>query len=70
MNLKKDTVFVEIDGKKITFPIWHNLPDTFGLSLECAVENWAVRTDQYTVDSLCDYINSKDTGFIAKKEEK
>ena len=42
------------------------MPNGFGLSLSEAVENWAVRTDDYTAKSLCDYIASKNTGYICR----
>jgi hypothetical protein len=44
---------------KIQFDIYHNLPDTPGLSLSDAISNWVVRTKKYDAASLCNYINSK-----------
>lgn len=55
----------EVDGIQYKFEIVHNLPDHFGLSLKDALTNWIYRTKEYTVESLCDYINSKNTEYEA-----
>ena len=36
--------------------------------MDDAVENWAVRTNQYTAKSLCKYIMSKQTGYVCMIE--
>jgi len=63
--------FVELNknGKKTSFKIYHNLPERFGLSLQCALDNWLARTNKYTACSFCEYIKSKDISFIALTEK-
>ena len=46
------------------FTVVHNLPDVPGLRIQDAIANWEVRTSKYTAESLINYINSKNTGFI------
>lgn len=55
----ESTVEFAVDGKQVSFIIIHNMPDQFGLSLECAVDNWLARTSVFTAGSLCKYIMSK-----------
>jgi hypothetical protein len=56
------------DGKN--FSIVHNLPDTFGLRIEDAIENWIVRAENFTAESLCQYIMSKgDPAIVAVPEQ-
>lgn len=38
-----------------SFNIVHNLEEM----IEAAAVNWSVRTDDYTAESFCNYINSK-----------
>lgn len=52
--MKLSSTTVEIDHKR-SFTIYHNIPDL----IEAAIANWEVRTNKYTAQSLCDYINSK-----------
>lgn len=54
-----------IEDEITEFNITHNLPDVRGMSIEDAVVNWLFRTDDYSVESLCDYINDKDIGHVA-----
>lgn len=54
---------------KIKFKIITNLPDVPGLRVQDAAENWSVRTEDFTAESFCNYINSKHTGFVAVTEE-
>lgn len=44
----------------VHFKIYHNLPKTFGMNFEGALDNWLSRTKEYTAQSFCDYIMSKD----------
>lgn len=44
---------------EIQFEIEHNLND-YGLNLTAGVINWMVRTDDYSPESLCNYLVSKD----------
>ncbi len=58
-NYINSTVSFDVNNKTVSFNIVHNLPEIFGMSLQNAVDNWIFRTEQYTAESLCDYINSK-----------
>lgn len=57
------------NGKEVEFKIIHNLPDTFGLSIEDALNNWIPRTEKHTADSFVSYISFKNTGYLAITEE-
>lgn len=48
-----------------TFTICHNMPETLGLSIQDAFQNWIARTNKYTDNSFVAYIDSKNTGFYA-----
>lgn len=48
-----------VDGKPVAFKVIHNCPETEGLSMNDAVINWVHRTDEYTAESLCAYVNGK-----------
>lgn len=65
----KSEIEFEVKGKNIKFTIVHNLPNVFGMSINDAFENWVYRTNDYSPDSLCEYIHSKDPYFIALTEE-
>lgn len=70
--LKGDIQFtVKQNGKKekIKFSVIHNLPETPGLSLMDAVENWLIRTKKYTAKSLCKYVKNKQTGHACMTVE-
>lgn len=58
-----------VGKKKIEFKIYHNLPETKGLSFQNAFDSWVNRTDEYTDESLCDYINDKNTGYLVFTEK-
>lgn len=45
--------------KKYVFNVVHNLED-FGLGIMAAFENWSVRTNDWTIQSFCKYVVSKD----------
>lgn len=60
--------FVSVLSNK-NFFIWHNLPDTPGLSIEDAFENWVALTHRYSAKSFVSYINSKFKGYKAYTEE-
>jgi len=49
----------KVEDISISFDVYHNLPNTKGLSIDDAVENWVNRTKKYTAKSLCKYINDK-----------
>jgi hypothetical protein len=48
-----------VKGKEVRFNIIHNLPDTFGMDFNSALNCWVFRTKKHTTKSLCEYINSK-----------
>lgn len=58
-----------VDGKPIQFKVIHNCPETAGLSMNDAVTNWVHRTDEYTAESLCAYVNSKGASICFTEEE-
>ena len=62
-KLQKAEVSFFLEDEEVSFSIWHNLPQSQGMNIEAAVQNWLVRTKQYTAKSLCRYINSKNTGY-------
>lgn len=66
-GLKIGDVQFKVGGKPHKFSVINNLPGTFGLSLEGAVDNWLARTDDYSADSFCKYVTSKDSSIICCK---
>lgn len=68
MELIKSEVKFKIDGKEIQFYIIHNLPNMFGLSFNNALHSWLARTKEFTSNSLVEYIDSKNTGYVAMTE--
>jgi hypothetical protein len=46
--------------QKVEFKIYTNLPKIKGMRIEDAIDNWAVRTKEYTAESLCVYVMSKE----------
>lgn len=61
--IKVDVSFF-VNKRKVEFSVVHNMPEIFGLSFECALDNWFARTKHYTARSLCKYIMSKNTGHV------
>lgn len=51
-----------------TFSVYHNLPDTFGLSVENAFDSWLFRTNTYTAASFCKYVMSKQYEYVCMTE--
>lgn len=68
MNLRSHKIQFEVNGKKYQYIIVHNLPDTFGMNIEGALDNWLARTNNFKAKSLCKYIMSKDNSFVAMTE--
>lgn len=56
---------IKVGGKEVILEIVHDLPETFGMSIQNAVDNWLIRTDDYTAQSLCDYIKAKSPERLA-----
>lgn len=51
----------KVGKKKVEFTIIHNIHGRGNVnSIDAALDNWLVRTDEYTPESFVDYINSKD----------
>lgn len=69
MKVTKSEVQFEANGKLISFTIIHDLPNVRGLSFGDALNAWLLRTLDYTSESFCEYIRSKNTGHIAMNEE-
>jgi hypothetical protein len=64
MILEHSTIKFKVSGVDVQFDIWHNLPDTFGLSITDAVNSWVYRTDDYSSKSFCEYVLEKDRTLI------
>ncbi len=54
-KLKETVVKFNIKNKKVKFIVYQNLLELF----EPAVTCWLARTNNYTKEDLCEYINSK-----------
>ncbi len=73
-NLKRTKVTFDLQNhkgeiEKQEFVVYQNLPDTPGLSINDAIDNWSIRTKKYTAASLCNYIARKQTGYLCITEE-
>lgn len=69
MEITKTDVKFKVNGKPVSFSVIHNLPETFGLSFNNALDCWLARTKKYTAKSLVKYINSKHTRYVAMTEK-
>jgi len=71
---KEDLKRSEIDfGDGPIGAIMHNLPDIYGMSIDCALPNYVFRTQKPTLQGFCDYMLSKQphcTAYPEKKNEK
>mgnify|MGYP003395882843 CR=1 FL=1 len=65
MHLIKADVQFNVNGQPVSFSIIHNMPSAFGVSFDCALDNWLARTNEFTEKSLCEYIKSKQPEVIA-----
>lgn len=45
----------KVDGEPVAFTIYHNTIDF----ISDALTSWLYRTEEYTAESLCEYIKSK-----------
>ena len=59
VRLKKTLVKFNVKNKKIEFIVYQNLLEFFDNSLTC----WLARTNDYTKEDLCEYINSKNLEY-------
>jgi len=69
ITITESVVRFYVDYKEYNFKVYHNLPDTFGLSFEDAFNSWLYRTRSFTGKSLCKYIMSKNSEYICMTEE-
>ena len=67
MKLKKLTIDTT-DVPGVEQEQWVIYSD-IGQNLQAAVDNWYVRTDEYTPESLCEYINSKGAHTALTEEQ-
>jgi hypothetical protein len=65
----KTIIQFKVDGQQYKFAVVHDLPKIPGLSIEDALVNWLARTDEYTAESFCEYINDKPIEYSAMTEE-
>lgn len=58
--------FITVDntGKKHRIAIYHDIPNA--QMFQAIAESWALRTDEYTAESFCEYVNKKQVGFRAR----
>ena len=68
-KLTKTDFKFEVGKATKTFSIYHNLPDTNGLSIENAFDNWLFRTSNYTSSAFCKYVMSKADHFVCMTEK-
>jgi hypothetical protein len=71
MNIDKfieAAVEFNVGKSHVKFKVIHNLSGTFGMNFDGALNAWLARTKNYTANSLCHYIKSKDESFIAMTE--
>jgi hypothetical protein len=59
IKLKETVVKFSTKTKNIEFIVYQNLLEFFDNALTC----WLARTNEYTKESLCDYINSKNLEY-------
>lgn len=69
LTTKSTIQFTTPSGIIKKFELYHNIPEEFGLNIECAVENWLIRTRDYSAKSLIDYIQSKQPNVTVLTEE-
>lgn len=69
VDIIETDVRFKLRNSVIRFKIYHNLPKTFGMNIEGAIDNWLSRTKVYTAQSLCDYILSKNLNEIIAMTE-
>ena len=63
--LEKTTVQLT---NNVKFTVVHDLKD-YGLSFVSEVNNWALKTENYTVESFCNYLRDKIPGVVCLSKE-
>ncbi len=64
-KLKQTIVKFSVKNKKTQFIVYHNLLDLF----DNALVSWLARTNNFTKENLCDYINGKFTEYKCKTKQ-
>jgi hypothetical protein len=57
--MQESVITFKLKGRPKKFIVYNNL-DERGLDIHAAFDNWSVRTSQYTEQSFCEYVISKD----------
>lgn len=68
MTYNNHIIKFKLRGKPIVFNVWHNLIE-LGLDIEAAFVNWSVRTKEFTEQSFCEYVMSKDISIVCLNEK-
>lgn len=69
MKITESHISFKVGKKKYEFKVYNDLPLAFGLNIECALDNWLSRTDDYSPESLCNYVTSKNIGHFCITEK-
>ncbi len=67
-QLERAYIGFNVGKERVEFTVIHNI-HSYGQSIESALDNWLARTDEYTVDSFCEYVESKDIKFMCLHEK-
>lgn len=67
---KKEDVEFKTSGKSVKFSVTHNLSQDLGLSFNDALKSWLLFTKEFTAESLCSYIMSKNLELVLAFVEK
>ena len=62
-GLVHDTILFKANGEDFQFDVVHNLND-FNLDIEAAFLSWYPRAKNFTIQSFCNYVVSKDNQNI------
>jgi len=66
-KLRIESIEFTINDVPYRYKVRHNLPNRHGESINDAVNQWLIRTDDYSIGSFIEYVNSKNTGVIIKE---
>jgi len=69
LKLFKADIEFKVNDREVKFSVVHNLPKTWGLNIENALDNWLFRTKHYTAKNFCKYVMSKDPSFVCMTME-
>lgn len=62
-SITKSEIGFKLAGSDRFFTVYHNLEE-FNLDIEAALTNWVYRTDDYSEESFCKYVMSKDEQIV------